>query len=170
MNPYKKYTTINIPTPNYTQQSSEIIQHHTNNQTKFIPNLYIKLSCTSTVIITILAILIANRFIYSPSSLGPKFKSIRFFGILILNFCVGFVMFFIIKFNKYIEYYCHIYIILLTFLNTALILHFYLNREKHTAFDDFVQTIMFTYNSEDSLDTNDHQSTLHVTQQNSPLM
>ena len=171
MNPCKKYTTINIPTisQNYRQQS-DIIQHDTNNQTKFIPNLNITLSCTSTVIITILAILIANRFIYSPQSLGQKLKSIRFFGILTVNFCVGFAMFFILKFNKSVEYYCHIYILLLTIINTTLILHFYINHETYTAFDDFVKTIMFTYNSEYSLDTNDHDdSTIHISHQKSPL-
>lgn len=154
MNPYNKHTLINlppIPQHNPFGQHTNDQSKHSNNHNPFVSLSTLHtypLSSTFTVLITIFAILVTNKFMYSPPSLGPNFKSVRFFGVMLVNLSIGFVMFFIIKFNKSMTFFTYRYIAGLALVNSALMFHFYIHQNTHTAFDDFIQTLMFTYNSE----------------------
>ena len=153
MNPYNKHTLLNIPKlqPHIKQMHHHHQSEHPNNHNNLVPPSTLHtfpLTCTITVLLTIIAILVTNKFMYSPPSLGPNFKSVRFFGIMLVNLSIGFVMFFFIKFNKSMTIYTYRFVAGLVLINSALLFHFYIHQNTHTAFDDFTQTLMFTYNSE----------------------
>ena len=103
-------------------------------------------------IITVLSILLTNKGFQSdsfgaPTTLGPKFRSIRFFEILIIHFTIGFFTFFVVKFGTFPNLNNVHYISFVFTVNILLLLYFHRFRDTHTTFDEFTERIMYTYHS-----------------------
>lgn len=123
--------------------------------TVMVRMLHTDLTCMTVAGTTILAVLLANKGMCPPNILGPQFKSIRFFEILLINIGIGFTAFFAVKFKALPMGVDHVhYLSFVVGINTMLLLYFRRYCNTHTAFDEFTQTLMLTYHSE-----HEHNST-----------
>lgn len=168
---------IKLPIPNFTATRSEDhkplrSQESTNSHFQhqkaqiFYNNMFgSQVSCTYILCISIIAVLFTNKFMQDPHIYGPKFKSVRFYEVLFVNGSIAFIVFFALRFKlditksiNYIQYTLFIFIIQL-----FLLLYFNHYRKTHSAFDEFIETIMYTYNSKELKPTTTHNDVYNET-------